>query len=162
MPRTRIGERLCAVWFRLRTLTGQRVEVGSNPCEDSSYSCLIKLHVLGGVLCIGTQVDDHLLAMFQPLQPVKAPLQHLNLVCEVGLYPGRRGRWFCVLPAVAGLVECPEMAEPRRDLLRLGALEELMDTAAAQPCRGGDLSDGQPGVVGPPAAMDAKFTVSSM
>src|SRR5262245_51818863 len=39
-------------------------------------------------------------------------------------------------------------AEPCGDLAGLVILEELMDTAAAEPRGGGNLSDGQPGVVG--------------
>jgi len=129
-------------------VTGQCVEIGGNPCQDASYACLIELDILGSLLGSGTQVDDHLLTPFQPLQPVKTPPQNLDLLRHTGLHVGLQGRGFRALPAVDCLVACPEMAEPRRDLPGLGVLEELMDTAAAQPCRGGDLSDGQPGVVG--------------
>src|SRR5262245_10824442 len=63
---------LCLRWaccLSLRSVTGQCVEIGGNPCQDASYACLIELDILGSLLGSGTQVDDHLLTPFQPFQP---------------------------------------------------------------------------------------------
>ena len=129
-------------------MTGQCVEICGNPCQDASYACLIELDILGGILCRGTQVDDHLLTPFQPFQPVETPSQDLDFLRHTGLYAGLRGSGFRLLPAVDGVAACPKLTEPRRDLPGLGVLEELMDTAAAQPRSGRNLSDRQPSVVG--------------
>ena len=53
-----------------------------------------------------------------------------------------------MLRAGGGVVVGTELTEPRGALLGLVALQELMDTAAAQPRSCGSLSDRQPSVMG--------------
>ena len=148
MPRPGIGRLLGGCGLHLRAITGQQVQVRRHPRQDPPHPGLIKSHVFRDVLSIGTEVDDHLFAAFQPFQPVETPAEDLDLLRHAGLHPGMRWRWCCVLLAGCGVVMGTELTEPRGDLAGLVVLEELMDTAPAQPGRGGNLSDRQPGLVG--------------
>jgi hypothetical protein len=104
-------------------------------------------HKLGVSLGVGARVDDHQLATLQLLEPVNAPPQEFDLISDACLYHGIEcrvirfrlhiGREFAIRP----------VREPCRNLAGV-VLEELMDPAAAQAGRGGDLSNGQPRVMG--------------
>jgi hypothetical protein len=98
------------------------------------------------ILGITAEIDDHHLATLQLREPVDAPSQHFNLIGDSGLHCGR-GCWAsCGHFTVGWVVAYTQVRQPRRNLAGFGILGQLMDAAAAQASRGGDLPDGETGV----------------
>jgi hypothetical protein len=81
-------------------------------------------------------------------EPIKAPPQDFDHISDACRYHGRGGRVIRVRRHIGWEVAITPVRTPCGNLAGVVVLEELMDPAAAQAGRGGDLSERQPRVVG--------------
>jgi hypothetical protein len=104
---------------------------------------VIKPNKFRRILGIRVEIDDHHLATLQLCEPVDTPSEHFNLIGDSGLHRSRGCRVSCGHFTVGWVVAHTQVRQPRRNLAGFGILEPLMDAAAAQASRGGDLPDGE-------------------
>jgi hypothetical protein len=126
----------------------QCLSIRDNPSQDTQHTGVIEPYKCGMRIGVGAHIDDNHLTTLPLLEPADAPPEHCDLASKVCPYRGCGRRVSRVGLPFSSDVTITKVGESPGNVAGFMVLEDLMDTAAAQARRRGDVADGEAGLMG--------------